>query len=97
MWLEVFIRFVLCFDFAFDKMKDLWLSAEEEGMAEDIFAGIFAAFMEAIHIELANEGVDIAVAEVFGEDMILEVIDLFDGKLASVGHPVDDRFVFLVF
>lgn len=59
-------------------------------MAEDIFAGVFSAFVEAVHVKLSDEGVDVAMTEVFREDMVLEVIDLFDGKLTSVGHPVYD-------
>ena len=78
-------------------MEDLRLSFQEEGMAEDIFAGVFATFVEAVHIKLTDEGVDIAVTEVFGEDVVLEVIDLFDGELAPVSHPVDDRLVVFVF
>ena len=78
-------------------MENLRLSFEEEGVAKYIFAGIFSAFVEAVHVELANKGVDIAVSEVFGQDVILEVIYLFDGKLSSVVHPVYDGFVVLVF
>ena len=78
-------------------MKDLRLSFQEKGMTEDIFARVFATFVEAVHVELTYEGVDIAVAKVFGEDMVLEVIDLFDGELASIGHPVNDRLVVFVF
>ncbi len=94
---EVFFNLVLGFDFAFNKVQDLWLPAEEEGMAEDVFAGVFSTFVKAVHVELANERVDVAVSEVFGEDMILEVVDLLDGELASVSHPVDDGLVFFVF
>jgi hypothetical protein len=90
-----FLLFVV-FYFPPDEVEDLWLSAQEEGVAEDVFAGVFAALMEAVHVELADEGVDVAVPEVFGEDVVLEVIDLLDGKLAPVRHPVDDRLVVLV-
>ena len=72
------------------------LSFQEEGMAEDILAGVFATFVEAVHVELSDERVDVAVSEVFGEDVVLEVVNLFDGELASVGHPVDDRLVVFV-
>lgn len=94
---KVFIRLVLGFDLAFDEVEDLRLSTEEEGMAEDVFAGVLATLVKAVHVELSNEGVDVSVPKVFGEDMILKVVDLLDGKLASVGHPVDDRLVFFVF
>ena len=78
-------------------MEDLLLSFQEEGMAENILAGVFATFVEAVHVELPDEGVDVTVPEVFGKDMVLEVVDLFDGELASVGHPVDDSLVVFVF
>jgi hypothetical protein len=52
--------------------------------------------VEAVHVELANEAVDVAVAEELGEDVLLELIDLLDRELPSVGHPVDDRLVLLV-
>lgn len=77
-------------------MKNLRLPTQEEGVAEDIFAGVLATLVEAIHVKLTNEGVDIAVSEVFGEDVVLEVIDLLDGKLAPVGHPVNDCLVVFV-
>ena len=66
-------------------------------MTENIFAGVFATFVETVHVELTYEGVDIAVAKVFGEDVVLEVIDLFDGELASIRHPVNDRLIVFVF
>jgi hypothetical protein len=89
-----FVFFIL--DFAFDEVEELRLSPLEEGMAEDVFGGVFSAFVEAVHVELSDEGVDVAVPEVFGEDVILEVIDLFDGELSSVIHPMNDRLVLLV-
>ena len=96
---DVFVFFflvVLVFDFAFDEVEQLRMSPLEEGMAEDVLGGVFSAFVEAVHVELADEGVDVAVSEVFGEDVILEVINFFDGELAAVGHPVDDGLVLLV-
>ena len=66
-------------------------------MAEDVFAWVFATLMEAVHVELPNEGVDISVPEEFWEDVVLELIDLFDGELTPVAHPVDDGLVLLVF
>jgi hypothetical protein len=53
--------------------------------------------MEAVHVELPNEAVDIAVPKVFGEDMLLKLIDLLDGKLAPIAHPVDYGLILLVF
>jgi hypothetical protein len=36
------------------------------------------------------------VPEEFGEDVFLELIDLLDGKLAAVAHPVDNGLVLFV-
>ena len=77
-------------------MEDLRLPSEEVWVTEDVLAGVFATFVEAIHVKLSYERVDISVSEVFGEDVVLEVIDLFDGELPSVGHPVNDRLVVFV-
>jgi hypothetical protein len=88
--------FVLVFDFSPDEMEDIGLPPEKVRVAKNVFAGVFAAFVEAVHIELPDEGVDVPVPEVLGEDMVLELVDLFDGKLASVGHPVDDGLVLFV-
>jgi hypothetical protein len=66
-------------------------------VAENVLAGVFATLVKAVHVELPDEGVDIPVPEVFGEDVLLELIDLFDGELASVGHPMYDDFVLFVF
>ena len=65
-------------------------------MAENVFAGVFATLVKPIHVELSDERVDVLVPEVFGEDVFLELIDLFDGELASVGHPMYDDFVLFV-
>ena len=73
------------------------LSAEEEGVTEYVLAGVFAAFVEAVHVELAYEGVDVAMSEVLGENVVLELINLLDRKFTPIGHPVDNRFVLLVF
>lgn len=65
-------------------------------MAENILAGVFARFMEAIHVELANETVDVAMPEMFRENLILKLIDLFDGKLSAIGHPMNNRLIVLI-
>lgn len=66
-------------------------------MAKNVLAGIFATLMEAVHVELSDERVDVSMSEVFGEDMILKLIYLFDSEFTPVGHPVDDGFVLFVF
>jgi len=93
---DFFLDFVLVFYFTPHKMEDVGLPSQKKGMTENIFAGVFTALVKAIHIELSNERVDIPVSEIFGEDMFLKLINLFDGELTSVGHPVNDAFVFFV-
>jgi hypothetical protein len=75
----------------------LRLRPQEERMGEDVLGGILARLVKAVHVELSNEAVDVAVPEELGEDMLLELIYLLDGELAAVGHPVNDRLVLLVF
>ena len=77
-------------------MQKLRVSSEEEGMAENIFTGIFTRLMEAVHVELSDETVDIPMSEELGKDVVLKLIDLLDGELTAVGHPVDDGLVFFV-
>ena len=87
---------LLIFNFSFDEMENLRLSLEEEGVTEDIFAGVLATLVEAVHVELPDERVDVSVSEVLGQDVVLEVVDLFDGKLPPVVHPVNYSLVVLV-
>ena len=65
-------------------------------MAEDVLAGILPALVEAVHVELPDEGVDIPVPEELGKDLVLKIIDLLDGEFPAVGHPVYDGLVILV-
>lgn len=60
------LGFILIFYFASDKMENMWLPSQEIGVTENVFAGVFAAFVEAVHIELSDERVDVSVSEVFG-------------------------------
>lgn len=78
-------------------MEDLRLPSQEKGVTKDIFAGILAGLMEAIHIELPDEAVNVPMPEIFGEDMILKLIDFLDGKLTTVGHPMYNGLILLIF
>ena len=44
--------------------------------------------MEAVHVELSDEGVHFIVSKVFGKDNSLEFVDILDDKLSSGGGPV---------
>ena len=50
-------------------------------MAEDTLGVISPTFVEAVHIELTDEGVHFGVTEVSGEDDGLEFVDVFDDEL----------------
>ncbi len=39
--------------------------------------------METVHVELSDEGVDVAVSEVQGQNLLLEELYILDGKLFS--------------
>lgn len=59
-------------------------------MTENILAGVFARLMEAVHVELSNKTVDVVMPEMFGQDLILKLVDLFDGELSAIGHPMNN-------
>lgn len=56
----------LIFDFASDEVEEIGMSALEKGVTEDILGWVFAALVEAVHVKLTYEGVDVTVSEVFG-------------------------------
>lgn len=41
---------------------------EEVSMAEDVLRRLLARLVEAVHVELSDETVDIVVSEVFGQN-----------------------------
>jgi hypothetical protein len=65
-------------------------------MTENTFGVIGSAFVEAVHVELPDEGVHFAVTEVFGENYLLELIGIFNDELGAVGSPIDDLAELLV-
>ena len=52
-------------------------------MTENTLRVISSAFVKAVHIELSDEGVHFAVAEVSGKDYGLELIDVLDDEFCS--------------
>ncbi len=72
------------------------MTSDEIGVTENIFTGVFTTLVEAVHVQLSDERVDISVSEIFWEDVVLEVIYLFDRELLPVGHPSYDSFIFFV-
>lgn len=68
----------------------------KEGVAEDVLGGLLAGLVEAVHVELPDEAVDVAVSEELGQDGLLELVDVPDGELFPVGGPLDDLREFVV-
>ena len=56
-------------------------------MTEDNLRVVFPGLVESIHVKLSNETVEIMMTEVFGEDVGLECMDVFDNELIAVGGP----------
>jgi hypothetical protein len=52
-------------------------------IAENVFGEILSGFVETVHVELSDEGVDVAVSEVKGQNLLLEELYILDGELFS--------------
>ncbi len=52
-------------------------------------------FVKVIHIELSNEGGEVFVSKVDGEDILLKLFDVLDVEAESVVAPGDEIRVFL--
>ena len=63
---------------------------------KNIFVGLFPGFVEPIHVKLPDEAVDVFVPEVLGEDDLLKIINVSNGKLPAIGQPVDSFGVFVI-
>lgn len=55
-----------------------------------------ANFVKAVHVELADEGGEVFVFEVFWEDFFCELSDTFDFKGVGGGCPTKNRLYTLV-
>jgi hypothetical protein len=53
-------------------------------MAKDIFARLFARFVESIHIELPYEAINVPVPKVFGQNGRLELLNILNSELLSI-------------
>jgi hypothetical protein len=67
----------------------------EELVLKSGFEVIVLHFVEAIHVELPYKAVHFFVPEVPGQHYLLELHDILDDKLESVGRPVDNFLVVL--
>lgn len=53
-------------------------------------------FVEAIHVELSDEAVDLVVAEVFRQDKLLQFGTVTYDKLCAISGPMYDLMILLV-
>ena len=57
---------------------------------KDALVLFIANFVEVIHVELPDEGGEVAVSEVDGKDLLFEAIDVDNGEVGSFVVPSDD-------
>jgi hypothetical protein len=62
----------------------------ELAVLEDVAIELVADLVEVIHVELADEGGEVAVAEVGRQDLLLEPLHIQDGEVCPLFVPADD-------
>ena len=67
--------------------EQVLLSLDEIFVAEALLVLRVTALVEAVHVQLAHEGGEIVVLEVFGEDLLSEVIRLVHYESRALGIP----------
>lgn len=63
---------------------------------EDVLVKLVADLVEVIHVELPDEGGEVLVPEVGGQDFLLEAFNVEDGEIGAFFVPADDVGVGLV-
>lgn len=53
-------------------------------MLENVEVGFVAYLVKIIHIKLANEGGEIAMPEIDGQDHFLKLLDIFDDEGSAI-------------
>lgn len=56
---------------------------------EDILVELVADFVEIVHVELPDEGGEVFVAKVDGQDLLFEALHVQDGEVGAVFTPAD--------
>ena len=59
-------------------------------MLKNVLILFIPNFVEVIHVELSDEGGEVAVPEVDGKDLRLEAVHIEDGEVGSFLVPGDD-------
>lgn len=52
--------------------------------------GFVADFVEVIHVELPHEGGEVAVPEIDGQHLLLELLDVLDDEGSAILVPTSD-------
>ena len=65
-------------------------------MLENVLVLLISNLVEIIHVELSDEGGEITMPEVDGQDFFLKAINIKDGKVCSFFIPDDDHLVAVV-
>lgn len=68
----------------------------EQWMTKNTFWVIFSRLVESIHVQLSDEGVYFVMAEIFGQNNLLELIDVLDDEFSACGAPVNDSWELLI-
>ncbi len=81
---------------ALDAADEVLLASLKAGMGVAIGQGVADVLVEAVDVELADEGGVVAVFEVVGHDIVCELIDIVYHKLLAVLTPRSHAFHRLV-
>ena len=93
MWLFdslVILVSFLVLQLASHRLKKVFSSLLEVGVAKYILGGVFAGFVEAVHVELPDEGVNVPVPKKTGQNLSLKGIGIPNRELFSWRKPVYD-------
>ena len=73
-----------------DKRQEIFPASLEIFIREYVFEGVFSRFVEVVHVELANEGMDVTMPEERGQYFLLESLNIPDGEFLTRRKPLDN-------
>ena len=84
------LLFLFLFDFTVDIFEEMSGTRLEVLVHVHILSFVVPDFFETVHVELSDEGGEIAMFEVGGKDVLCEASDAFDGKGVAGRGPGND-------
>lgn len=57
----------------------------EKRMTKNVFSWLLPRFVKTIHVELANEAINIPMAKIVREDYLFELINIFYEEFFAIG------------